>query len=128
MAKQTDPSVVLIKWYDFTNWLLDRVDSLHLPRGLADFDEPTAAVAEVAAEKDHCSIEEIGIGRQCAFQFQTTLCPWNFCSTRRSVPLVGVSWILRQPGSDHHWIRDDVRLGLGAHHPCVSIFRLSKRH
>ena len=27
MAKQTDPPVVLIKWYDFTKWLLDRVDS-----------------------------------------------------------------------------------------------------
>jgi len=27
VAKQTDPPVVLIKWYDFTKWLLDRVDS-----------------------------------------------------------------------------------------------------
>ena len=26
MAKPTDPPVVLIKWYDFTKWLLDRVD------------------------------------------------------------------------------------------------------
>ncbi len=27
MAKRSDPPVVLIKWYDFTKWLLDRVDS-----------------------------------------------------------------------------------------------------
>jgi len=27
MARKTDPPVVLIKWYDFTQWLLDRVDS-----------------------------------------------------------------------------------------------------
>ncbi len=27
MARKTDPPVVLIKWYDFTKWLLDRVDS-----------------------------------------------------------------------------------------------------
>jgi hypothetical protein len=27
VAKPTDPPVVLIKWYDFTKWLLDRVDS-----------------------------------------------------------------------------------------------------
>ena len=26
MAKPTDPPVVLIKWYDFTKWLLDRID------------------------------------------------------------------------------------------------------
>ena len=27
MSKKSDPPVVLIKWYDFTKWLLDRVDS-----------------------------------------------------------------------------------------------------
>ena len=27
MAKKSDPPVVLIKWYDFTKWLPDRVDS-----------------------------------------------------------------------------------------------------
>ena len=27
MAERPDPPVVLIKWYDFTKWLLDRVDS-----------------------------------------------------------------------------------------------------
>ena len=27
MAKRSDSPVVLIKWYDFTKWLLDRVDS-----------------------------------------------------------------------------------------------------
>jgi len=27
MPRKTDPPVVLIKWYDFTKWLLDRVDS-----------------------------------------------------------------------------------------------------
>ena len=27
VAKRSDPPVVLIKWYDFTKWLLDRVDS-----------------------------------------------------------------------------------------------------
>jgi len=27
MGRKSDPPVVLIKWYDFTKWLLDRVDS-----------------------------------------------------------------------------------------------------
>ena len=27
MAKKPDPPIVLIKWYDFTKWLLDRVDN-----------------------------------------------------------------------------------------------------
>ena len=27
MARATDPPVVLIKWYDFTKWLLERIDS-----------------------------------------------------------------------------------------------------
>ena len=27
MARKTDPPVVLIKWYDFTKWLLERIDS-----------------------------------------------------------------------------------------------------
>lgn len=26
MAQPTDPPVVLIQWYDFTKWLLDRID------------------------------------------------------------------------------------------------------
>jgi 23S rRNA-intervening sequence protein len=27
VARKTDPPVVLIKWYDFTKWLLERIDS-----------------------------------------------------------------------------------------------------
>ncbi len=27
MGRKSDPPVVLIKWCDFTKWLLDRVDS-----------------------------------------------------------------------------------------------------
>lgn len=27
MARQTDPPVVVIKWYDFTKWMLERIDS-----------------------------------------------------------------------------------------------------
>jgi len=27
MARNTDPPIVLIKWYEFTKWLLDRIDS-----------------------------------------------------------------------------------------------------
>jgi len=27
MARKTDPPVVLMKWYEFTKWLLDRIDS-----------------------------------------------------------------------------------------------------
>ena len=27
MAGKTDPPVVVIKWYDYTKWLLERIDS-----------------------------------------------------------------------------------------------------
>ena len=27
MARKTDPPVVLVKWYDLTKWLLERIDS-----------------------------------------------------------------------------------------------------
>ena len=27
MGRKSDPPVVLIKWYDFTKWLLDRVEN-----------------------------------------------------------------------------------------------------